>query len=97
MYRNPNGAADPDDEDGLGLPMQLDFDGDELSYALEYAGTDSCHAYKDCASIYANHPGNKSKWFNKFFPTNPWSVDTDGDGQMDTVTPILCDESDFAE
>ena len=74
MYRNPNGAADPDDEDGLGLPMQLDFDGDELSYALEYAGTDSCNAYKDCASIYANHPGNKSKWFNKFFPTNPGTM-----------------------
>ena len=74
MYRNPNGAPISDDEDGLGLPMALDFDGDELSFAIEYAGTDSCNAYRDCPSIYANHPGNKSKWFNKFFPTNPGTM-----------------------
>lgn len=32
-----------------------------------------------CDSIYANHPGILSGWYNKFFPTDPNNADTDGD------------------
>ena len=73
MTRDPNhapGAA----EDGLGLPRARDFDGDGLSFADEYAGTDSCNVYSGCASIYARRPGARSGWYNKFFPTNPGTV-----------------------
>ena len=72
----------------------LEVDGDTLALAREYAGTDSCNAYSNAvslvaetdsdsetevATIYKNHPGNSNGWFNKFFPTDPWSGDTDGD------------------
>lgn len=94
MARNPNAGAG-DSEDGLGLPKQRDYDGDGLSYVLEYAGTDSCNAYADCESIYQNHPGTTKGWFNKFFPTHPgtWTTpfgnpdgqDTDLDGVGDAM------------
>ena len=67
----------------------LEVDGDLLAHASEYAGTDSCNAYEHATNglgkvtIYENHPGNKSGWFNKFFPTDPWDIDTDGDGISD--------------
>lgn len=71
MYRNPNvGPKIPGAEDGIGMPGASDFDDDGLSYAFEYAGTDSCNAYKDCESIFKNHPGTRTGWFNKFFPTD---------------------------
>ncbi|MBQ1344837.1 MAG: hypothetical protein IIY62_00605, partial [Kiritimatiellae bacterium] len=93
MNRNPN-AGPGEMEDGRGLPDKRDYDGDQLAYALEYAGTDSCNAYEGCDSIYKNHPGNASGWFNKFFPTNPGAnrgpdmgdgADTDGDGILDIL------------
>ena len=59
-------------------------DSDELDFAEEFAGTDSCNAYQDCSTIYANHPGIKKGWYNKFFPTDPASEDTDGDGVTDS-------------
>ena len=62
------GEADEDipDDDGT------TFDGDKLPYVLEYAGVDSCNAYRDCPSIYNNHPEiSGTGWYNKFFPTNP--------------------------
>ena len=74
MYRNPNAGPSKEDEDGLGKTNALDFDDDGLSWVNEYAGVDSCNAYKDCASIYQYHPGNVSGWFNKFFPTNPGTM-----------------------
>ena len=37
------------------------------------------------ATIYENHPGNKSRWFNKFWPTDPWDADTDGDHISDKL------------
>ena len=81
MGRNPNVApVTPGSEDGMGEPSASDYDADGLSYALEYAGTDSCNAYKGCDSIYKNHPGNTMGWFNKFFPTNP-GVNTGFPGQ----------------
>ena len=70
---NPCRKADP------GLPE----DEDGLSLAGEYAGTDSCNAYGTCETIYANHPGVKKGWYNKFFPTDPADPDTDGDGVPD--------------
>ena len=76
--------------------VTLDNDGDSLALNLEFAGTDSCNAYEATvtsdgnATIYSNHPGLRLKadgtqngWFNKFFPTDPWNGDTDGDNIRD--------------
>ena len=71
---NPNNAGDA---------SQM-ADKDELSLVGEYAGTDSCNAYSNTPSIYANHPGNNSGWYNKFFPTDPNDPDTDGDSVSDS-------------
>ncbi len=68
----------------LGGDVGTAKDDDELEFADEFAGTDSCNAYKDCETIYANHPGIKSGWYNKFFPTDPADPDTDGDGVSDS-------------
>ena len=89
--RNPNNEPRVD-EDGDGQFGQRDYDADTLNYVLEFAGTDSCNAYESCESIYKNHPGKNSGWYNKFFPTNPGFVDnrkagadTDGDGITDAI------------
>lgn len=86
--RSPNFVFNNLEMETGGLPG--DYDGDMLTYEMEYAGTDACEVYKTCESIYANHPGNAKGWFNKFFPThpgtwigaggNPDGADTDGDG-----------------
>ena len=98
LYKSRNPNATPADPiavgfEGTGAPWdkeELFGTPDYLGYALEYAGTDSCNAYKDCPSIYNNHPGLHSVgenfeqgWFNKFFPTDPDNPDTDGDGILD--------------
>ena len=54
---------------------------DKLSLVREFAGTDSSIAYATCPTVIANAG---SVWPNKFFPTNPWSRDTDGDGIFDS-------------
>ena len=70
------------------------WDTDGLTLAQEYAGTDSCLAYAEdgdypaAEKIWANYPGNAGSgklkgWFNKFFPTDPYDEDTDGDGLFD--------------
>ena len=93
-YRCPNAAPTVDDEKHPKKEIDFDYDADKLNYTDEFAGTDSCNAYRNCATIYANHPGNLKGWFNKFFPTNPgtWlgsgignddGKDTDGDGLTD--------------
>lgn len=60
---------------------------DGLALAAEFAGTDSTLGYQACETIYANHPDNESgcmyQWYNKFFPTDPRSSDTDEDGVED--------------
>ena len=60
---------------------------DGLTLVGEYAGTDSTLAFAGCESIYANHPSQAGSvhvnWFNKFFPTDPRQIDTDGDGIND--------------
>ncbi len=85
---NPNNVLDVD----------RDMDGDSLSLASEFAGVDSCNTYsnsvslvsktndeaeEEVATIYVNHPGNTVGWYNKFFPTDPWNGDTDGDNVRD--------------
>ncbi len=72
---NPNSNAGDDTKDS---------DADDLDLAAEYAGTDSCNAYTNCLTIIEKHPGVKSGWYNKFFPTNPAELDTDGDGLSDS-------------
>ena len=56
---------------------------DGLTLAYEFAGTDSCGVYSECASIYKYHPsqdeGTMKNWYNKFFPTDPRESDSDGD------------------
>jgi len=62
----------------------IDYDSDGLALALEFAGTDSSIAYAGasvddvarCESIVALCG---QVWPNKFFPTDPWNEDTDGD------------------
>ena len=55
-------------------------DGDDLSEYQEFAGTDTTAYYKDLSTTVDNPHG---KWLNKFFPTDPWNADTDGDGITD--------------
>ncbi len=86
-FRNPNNAPRLVDEDGLGDSGLLDFDDDSLSYAREYAGTDACDVYTNCPTIYANHPGNVSGWWNKFFPTNPGTMMDRGTSYMGYGNP----------
>jgi hypothetical protein len=72
MYRNPNAGPITDDENPE-VPND-DHDDDELGWADEFAGVDSCDAYKSCESIYNRHPGKTKGWWNKFFPTNPGTM-----------------------
>ena len=101
-YSSNNHGADTD-EDGIPDGWELyvaanpnnhddaigNNDLDKLNLRAEYAGTDSCNAYKSVehtggtATIFVNHPGTEQGWFNKFFPTDPYDEDTDGDGLMD--------------
>ena len=37
------------------------------------------------ATIYNNHTGRRTGWYNKFFPTDPWDGDTDGDNIADST------------
>jgi len=65
---------------------------DKLKNLREFAGTDSSAAYTN-VTLYAttNFPGvvsikrpaDDENWINKYWPTNPWSPDTDGDGAKD--------------
>ena len=60
---------------------------DGLNEFQEFASTDAMNYY---AGVYEGaettivHDGDW-KWFNKFFPTNPWLKDTDGDGLSDSA------------
>ncbi len=55
---------------------------DELPNVDEFTATDTIAVYKDCPTIGGAHT-NGWRWLNKFFPTNPDSGDTDGDGVKD--------------
>ncbi|MBQ3288972.1 MAG: LamG domain-containing protein [Kiritimatiellae bacterium] len=59
---------------------------DKLNEYQEFESTDAMNHY---AEVYSNvtttvsHTG-EWKWFNKYFPSDPWNVDTDGDGLSDS-------------
>ena len=74
--RSNDGSANWNKSDGNAF--------DSFSLVQEYAGTDSCNAYSNTPSIFGNHPGNNTGWYNKFFPTDPRNADTDGDGLGDS-------------
>ncbi len=54
---------------------------DGLNQFKEFEGTDSIAAYTNVSTTIA-HEGSWT-WLNKFFPTDPWNADTDGDGVKD--------------
>ena len=70
--------------------------GDGLDHPAEFAGTDTLLAYADCPSI-----GGKISdwvWLNKFFPTNPYTSDTDGDGLSDAEEEAVgMNRNDYSE
>ena len=87
--------ADPNHHEDGTLKDGWAKDDDALNMLQEYAGVDSCNAYTnrynqagrmtypEAYTITKNHPGKNSGWWNKFFPTDPHDMDTDGDGLMD--------------
>ena len=88
---NPNDNLDAKARDGWAK------DGDNLNILEEYVGVDSCNAYTnkysvsdpnvivypEVTTITRHNPGKTMNWWNKFFPTNPYDQDTDGDGIND--------------
>ena len=58
---------------------------DGLNEFHEFEGTDSMNYYADYSTTIVHDVATDGewKWFNKFFPTDPWSADTDGDGLSD--------------
>ncbi len=64
---------------------QIYLGGQEMSDGLnefqEFEGTDTMLYYAKYSTTVV-HDG-EWKWLNKFFPTDPWSPDTDGDGVKD--------------
>ena len=71
----------------------VSIDGEFIPFLVnrrEFAGTDSSAAYAN-AALYAAGPGRvtitrpatDAKWVNKFWPSDPWNYDTDGDGLED--------------
>lgn len=67
--------------DWISMSEMLD---DGLTEAAEFWGTDSTAAYADVPSIAAVTEKLQLEWWlNKFWPTDPWSCDTDCDGIYD--------------
>jgi len=73
--------------------VNLDGPPETLNNMREFNGTDSSFAYSS-ATLY-NMPGavgyvsivrpaGDANWINKFWPTNPWDPDTDGDHLLDS-------------
>lgn len=65
------------------ITNMVSLEGDGLTYVAEFSGTDSTGAYSDVPSIVAGRAD--AKWLNKFWPTDPWSTDTDCDGVTDSA------------
>ena len=70
-----NPMADQSDTDSA-------MDDDSLNEQREFAGTDSVAAYTNVSTTIVR-PAADANWLNKFFPTDPWNADTDGDGLED--------------
>ena len=60
----------------------LGGDADDLNEYREFAGTDTTIYYSNYSTT-VTRPEEDAKWLNKFFPTDPWNADTDGDGLTD--------------
>lgn len=60
------------------------MDADGMNERREFAGTDSCAAYAEVSATVSERPAVDASWLNKFFPTDPWNSDTDGDGVSDS-------------
>lgn len=76
-------TGDPQETGNIGIdPITGDPLADGLTERQEFWGTDSTAAYASAATI-ADVTGLNSKWLNKFWPTDPWSSDTDCDGVDD--------------
>ena len=54
----------------------------KLNEFKNFQGLDSIAVYTNVSTTVKFEPGYK--WFNKFFPTDPWASDTDGDGLSDS-------------
>ena len=57
---------------------------DGLNEFREFGGTDSCAYYAELSDTIVRYDGD-ANWINKFFPTDPWNADTDGDGMSDAA------------
>ena len=76
--------------DGDGLNLLREYAGVDScnAYTNRFSVSDpSKLIYPEAETITQHHPGNGAAggigWWNKFFPTNPYDLDTDGDGLMD--------------
>ena len=59
-------------------------DADNLTEYQEFEGTDTMAWYRTVAPATPTIVHDATwTWFNKFFPTDPWNDDTDGDGLKD--------------
>ena len=59
-------------------------DADNLTEYQEFEGTDTMAWYRSVAPAQPTIVHDATwTWFNKFFPTDPWNDDTDGDGLKD--------------
>jgi len=96
VLKDPNDARDADDDEWDVLHTE-DPIGDSLDLPAEFAGTDTYIIYKDVPSIAGAYSENWI-WFNKFFPTNPYSSDTDGDGLTDADEQAVgMERNDFSQ
>ena len=94
---NPNNGADSSgDPDMDGLSYVQEYAGTDSCYAYAKQGEEGSDDYWPAATdIYANYPGNPDNngdihnWYNKFFPTDPDSADTDGDGINDSAESVF--------
>ena len=87
MGISPWTAEDGDDD--LDLPGTP---GDGLAVQREFAGTDSVAGYANpalygagLATVTITRPAVDAGWINKFWPTDPWVKDTDGDKLNDNA------------
>jgi hypothetical protein len=88
MGISPWSAEDGDDD----LDLPEDPVGDGLSVQREFAGTDSVVGYANpalygagLATVTITRPDIDASWINKFWPTDPWAKDTDGDKLNDNA------------
>ena len=83
-WTNPAQSADYDDMFNR-FPNYREFAGTEVSAHYNNASlyTGSMHGQEVIGQITIYRPSQDEAWINKFWPTNPWREDTDGDGLPD--------------